>query len=381
MINILFLIDRFDHERAGTESQVAQLIKLLDKKKFNLHVIVLHKSKCLEQICAESDVSFFEFKRSSLSFWGIVKKLKTHAKKNDIDIIHTYFIDSIFIGSIHSFLMPSVLLITSRRDLGYWYTPAKRLFLYFSNMITDRILANSYSVKNNIISNEKANPSKVDVIFNGIDINKYYDFGLRAGTTDSLRQQLSIARNDIVFGFVGNLRPVKRPLDFINALVILNKTFTSWKAFVLGDGILKKEMQLKIEKNNLSEKIFLLGSVDNAFEYYAIMDIGVICSGSEGFPNSVLEMVASGVPVIGTNTGGISEIVNVAGGVLVSVGDVLQLAKSMLELASNKTIRDQINDNYCQYIKKFDWKVIIPQYGNYYISLFSGGRKGGGNNV
>ena len=371
MINLLFFIDRFDHERAGTEKQVAHLVRFIDRDKFNLHISVLTPSKCLKKICREEDVVFFELDKKKHSFLRVYKKISDFVKNKHINMIHTFFIDSIFIASLIKLFNPAIFLITSRRDLGYWYSSTNRVFLYFSNIITDKIVANSFSVRENVILKEKAKPSKVNVIYNGVDIFHYSPVTMDRGVINSLHGQLGIISGEIIFGFIANLRPVKRPLDFIQALIALNKTFTSWKAVVLGDGALKNDMQRMIIENNLTGKVFLQGSVENVTDYYRIIDIGVICSTSEGFPNSVLEMIAAGIPVIGSDVGGTAEIINSAGGKLVAVGDIKGLSQAMRRLAFDEEQYDAIRTKYKLYIKQFQWDGVMDQYKKLYLSFNS----------
>ena len=368
MINLMYLIDRYDHDRAGTEKQFLEILKRIDKNKFRLHVIVLSRSIILKNKCRELLIEYVELKRGKLINIASLIFINIYIIRNNIDIVHTFFIDSIFYASITKILNLKLKVITSRRDLGYWYSPVKLFLLRLSNLICDKILANSEAVREVVHLKEKAHYSKIDVIYNGIS-SKYYEKN-KIDFYCQPRDESLNSKPFIVFGFIGNFRPVKRPLDFINALSLFNKKYKNWKAIMIGDGKLMSHIKKTIKILKLEKKIMITGSVNNPLDYFHIIDIGILCSESEGFPNSLLEMRAFGIPLIGTFIGGSKEIIQDDGGLYYDVGNIEQLSECLLFLTNDFELRRKISKKSLNFIKKYNWNNIILKYEDEYLKLF-----------
>lgn len=95
---------------------------------------------------------------------------------------------------------------------------------------------------------------------------------------------------------------------------------------MVGDGELKQNIEYRIKKYNIDDKVVLVGNVSNVNYYLSNADIFVLSSDYEGLPLSILEAMASGLPIISTNVGGVADIVT-NNGILVSAKDKVGLVK------------------------------------------------------
>ena len=142
------------------------------------------------------------------------------------------------------------------------------------------------------------------------------------------------------------LTPVKRVHLIIEALSKIKKYKIEWVHF--GDGLLKQELEKlanSVLPNNV--KYNFAGFVDNSYiyEYYAKnpVDLFINCSGSEGIPVSIMEAQSFGIPVMATNVGGTSEIVNNDNGYLIESNDniVDSMFFVLIKILQNKSIHNQ----------------------------------------
>ena len=103
--------------------------------------------------------------------------------------------------------------------------------------------------------------------------------------------------------------------------------------YIIGDGEEKENLVKQIEKLGLQKKVFLLGRIENARKYLKAFDIFTLTSRTEALPYAFLEAGLAGLPVVTSRVGGIPEIVeNEKNGILVEVGNVAEIAKSLKNL-------------------------------------------------
>src|SRR3989337_3468325 len=168
-IKVMYLIDFFGGPYGGTERQLYELIKGLDKKIFQPHLAIFRHTSFTEDKTAHFPCPITALNISKLtSLDSLLKllKLSRHIRSEDFRLVHIFFNDAAI--SLPLFCkMGGARVISSRRDMGFWYTTRNLLFLKISNLLVDRIVANSNAVKDNVNKKEGFPNDKIDVIYNG----------------------------------------------------------------------------------------------------------------------------------------------------------------------------------------------------------------------
>ncbi len=109
---------------------------------------------------------------------------------------------------------------------------------------------------------------------------------------------------------------------------------------IIGGGSLKEELAFAIKKSGLNNNVFLLDIRNDVEEILQITDVGVLTSDTEGLPNTVIEMLASGVPVVATNCGGTLEVLDDGQtGFCVGINDEYAMAQQTLRLLRDDALR------------------------------------------
>lgn len=196
----------------------------------------------------------------------------------------------------------------------------------FSIERSDQITAVSQFLKAETFNAFQCTACRVSVIYNFVDSDLYN----RSRYTPTMRRQFAPARPVIMH--VSNFRPVKRVRDVIRIFAKINAELPSVLVMV-GDGPDRGAAEEEARTLGVETAVYFLGKIDNVAPLLADADLFLLPSNSESFGLSALEALASGVPVVASDAGGLPEVVkhNVTG-MLCPVGDVDGMASAALDI-------------------------------------------------
>jgi glycosyltransferase involved in cell wall biosynthesis len=179
------------------------------------------------------------------------------------------------------------------------------------------------------------------LIFNGIDERA---FRRRSPAVDSpLRQRYAVPANRLVVGSLGRLSPEKGYEILIDVAAVLRSRGLDFELWIAGEGELRSRLERRIQLRGLGDRVKLLGFWADPAELYQALDLFVLSSLREGFPNVLLEALASEVPVVSTVAGGVSRLVDDGRtGLLCPVGDVAALAAALERALVDPPLRGRL---------------------------------------
>ncbi|QED48413.1 N-acetyl-alpha-D-glucosaminyl L-malate synthase BshA [Cytobacillus dafuensis] len=205
----------------------------------------------------------------------------------------------------------------------------------------------------------------IEVVYNFIDERIY-----RQTNSYYLREEYGIKDEEKVVIHVSNFRGVKRVQDVVKAFAKIAKKIPA-KLLLVGDGPEISVVCKLVTELGINEQVLFLGKQDNLEELYSISDLMLLLSEKESFGLVALEAMACGVPCIGTNIGGIPEVItHEKNGYLCELGDIETIAEKGISLLSDKALHQKfsaeaINSAY----KNFRSELIVNQYENIYYNL------------
>ncbi len=365
-ISILFCIDSVG-EAAGTERCLAELIRRLDRTRFDVHLCCLADSPLLMEFggCCHTQVLPVTqvFRPHGLVQ---VRRLRQYIDAQHIDIVHTFLPKATIVGVLAAKGSRAKAVITSRRSLGYYYTPLLlRLFRYL-NRHTTRVLANCERVRRFTIDTERVPAQKVDVLYNGVDIARY---GSRTSDRSAL-DALGVPPATVV-GVVANYRPVKDLALFLRAARLVANEAPETVFLLIGDGPLRGELRSLAEELGIAGRVFFTGGRGEVTDYLPHLAVGCLSSSSEGFSNAILEYMASGLPVVATDVGGNAEAVeDGVSGYLVRERSPEAFAAPILRLLRDREQRAAMGrKSFERCREKFDLAGAIRAQERYYSAL------------
>jgi glycosyltransferase involved in cell wall biosynthesis len=201
----------------------------------------------------------------------------------------------------------------------------------------DRVVAVSDALKTLLIQHGVAG-HRIRVVHNAIERSA-------AAASTSIREvrlRHDLAAGEKVIGVIGRLNPEKGQKIFLRAMEKTLRHVPGVKALIIGDGRDRPALQNFCRERGLAGHVLFLGFQENIADYYQVLDLLVQPSFSEGLPNTVLEAMSFGVPVVATAVGGVPEIIENGNGVMVPPNDPEALAEKMVELLKDDALRQAI---------------------------------------
>ena len=365
MNNIVFL--HSSSELYGSDRSLLNLVKNLDKDKFNITVILPEDGPLVDKINSFDNVEVIinelaVLRRKNLSLSGMskyfielirsIKFINNLIKEKSIDIVYTNT-SVIFVGGISAKICKVKSVWHIREIIKSKYE--RFIVSKIVNIFSDYIIANSKATAEAISKNK----DKVKVVYNAIDIEK--NSGLE--DIDEVYKEVAAtivrSNNKIKIGMAGRINRWKGQKLFVDMAKLVSEENDNVEFLIAGDVYKGEDYILDnlkgyILESGVKDKIGLLGQVDNMSNFYKKLDIFVLPSiQPEPFGLVVIEAMNNKLPVVATNHGGPVEIIdNNIDGFLVDYKDAREMAQVVNKLIKDKELRNYISANAEKKVKE-----------------------------
>ncbi|MGK0378392.1 N-acetyl-alpha-D-glucosaminyl L-malate synthase BshA [Patiriisocius sp. Uisw_017] len=206
----------------------------------------------------------------------------------------------------------------------------------------------------------------INVIPNFIDTKSFQN-----PYTDCQRDLMALP-NERIITHVSNLRPVKRIQDVIQIFYQIQREMPA-KLLIVGQGPEKEPAEQLTDQLGIADKVIFFGNSNEVDKILCFSDLFLLPSEKESFGLAALEAMASGVPVISSNTGGLPEV-NIDGesGYLSNVGAVDEMAQNALKILRDDTTLAQFKAKSRKSAARFDTHTVVPIYEKIYRDAIAG---------
>jgi glycosyltransferase involved in cell wall biosynthesis len=322
----------------------------------------------------------FPFPRlfSPASFLRLVMFLR----REKFDLVHAYLTYSNIIGSLAGRLSGTPV-IASLRNAEYHlhkHTLRTQIEDFILQHLANRVFANGNAVGE--VARLRSGKTPVDVIVNAVDMIP----SVSEEDRSSLRYELVGDAQRLLILTVGRLTAAKGFVDLLDAFKIVHSVHPHAALIIAGGGTLREDLINHLNKLELQNDIFLLGSRNDVPRLLAAADIYVNSSLWEGTPVSVLEAMSAGLPVVATTVGESPFLLSQETGLLVPPSQPEKLAAALISLvdspqkrvAYGHAARIRIKENYgrviwCRKILELYTKI-LPKANEYLVKFNETGK-------
>jgi L-malate glycosyltransferase len=321
-VPIAFVMAGF--QPGGTERQMIELVRRLSPDRWTVHVACFHARGAWFNRVAEAAASVTEFPLDSFRSSQAMRQSWAFARwcrKRRIAIVHTVSIAANIFGQPGAALGRVPVRIANRREINPDKTPVEIAAQRAAYAFAHKVVANSLAAAARLRL-ERVPARKIAVVPNGLDFDRFASRPPR----DELRRVVVVA----------NLRREKGHDVLLEAVPLVLRKFPDARFALAGGGPELEPLKARAEAAALSHAVTFLGHQEDINACLTANDIFVLPTRSEAFPNSVLEAMASAMPIVASHVGGIPELVeNGHTGMLVPPGDPHSLADRICRLMTN----------------------------------------------
>lgn len=365
---VLWLVDSMAAD-AGTEQQILHLGSRIDRSRFQLQLVTLEASSRDSEISKSLPLVSFPMRR----LWaphGLLQilRLAAYIRRHRFQLVHGFTFKSSVVAALAGNLAQAPLVLTSRRNLGYYYTPRILSIVKLLNKRVTRVVANSEAAKVVALNHEKIDTSKIDVLYNGVDCARFE----RPAKGDGA---VPLPQGKRIVGVVANYRFVKDLPLFLRAAALVAQEIPDAAFLLVGTGGQQAELEQLAAELGIADKVIFTAGQGSVEWYLQHMSVACLSSHSEGFSNSILEYMASSLPVVATDVGGNREaVIHGETGYLVSERDPRSFAEPVIRLLANEGLRKQMGQNgqrVCR--RRFRMEIAVLTMERYYRALIETG--------
>src|SRR5262244_375078 len=336
---VLHLITSF--EVGGTERQAVELLKRIDRRRFDVRLGAVRLEGPLYPEVAALFPRIPQFPLTSFYNANAAKqlmRLRNWMVSERVDILHAHDFYAGLLGAAAARLA-NVRVIACQRHMRLSDRRVHEWGTRLTLRLAHRVLVNSEAIRTHLLAGGHVAPEKIVVIHNGLSAaaeRAALDDDGRSKQRAALLRELNLDEGAKLIGIVARLQPVKGHRYFIEAAGRIAAVEPKAHFLLVGDGALRREIEEQAARVGVNDRVHLLGDRNDAALIAAGFDVAVLASLSEGLPNAVMEAMAAGAPVVATAVGGTTELViDDATGFLAPPANAEALAHRILSVLRN----------------------------------------------
>lgn len=379
IMRVVYFIDKM-RSTGGTQTHLLELVSRLNPERFEPSILSLTSlgdesdpfrdaSLPIAQKLRERGIPLHVLgteriygRRATRAFFSAVR----HLRRIRPDVVHTYLSSANVFGAAASTVARVPHLLTSRRDTGFGDSKMIRRALRLTNLRARGVIAVSDEVANGVKATEGIAPPFLRVIPNGIDATRFSPKGNRLET----RGRLGLPATSPIAITVTHLTRIKGVDLLVDAARDVVRAIPDVRFLIVGAGNLWQEITSKIREYDIGENVVLLGERSDVPDLLDAADIFVLPSRSEGQPNSLLEAMATCLPVVATRVGGVPELLSDREQGLMVEPRADEIARATTELLSSVELAQRLGTAARQRVlRDFNVSGMVRTYEELYLEV------------
>ena len=343
-VRVLFVIDNM--RLGGTELNAVRTAERLDRDRFDLRVVCLGDPGPLTERYRAMGIPVVGFRLRSLYGASMLTAglgFARYLRRERVQIVHAHDMYSNIFATVWARVARTPAVVASRR---WWHSlPNRKLQLgnRAAFRLADAVLANSPEVARSVREEAGIAAGKVKTVTNFVDEGAFATPA--PAELAASRRAWRVPAEAVVVGCVARLDPVKDHATLLRAVQALRARFPQLHLVLIGDGPVREPLEALARALELGEAVTFVGEVRDGRNHHHGFDISTLSSLSEGFPNTLVEAMAAGRPVVATAVGGsVDAVVDGETGLLVPPSSPERLAESLARLIESPALRRRMGD-------------------------------------
>jgi glycosyltransferase involved in cell wall biosynthesis len=347
----------------GCERDLTKLALGLDRSLFLPHVGCFRDQGMRAAELREAGIPIVRFPVTSFrspSFLKGVLAFRRYTSEHGIRLLHTFDAPTNVFGIAAARLTGMRPALASQ--LWFLETIQRQLWALhrLSLRYADAVVVNSHAVEKQLLEREGFAARHIHVSHNGVETEVF-----------TPRSQGAAAENGVVIGAVCALRAEKRLDVLIDAFAQVRRQYPASRLLIVGSGEMLPALEQQTARLGLGESCTFEPAQSDVAPWLRRLDVFVMCSESESFPNSLLEAMACGCCVIGSDVGGIPELIESGrSGLLFRSGDAHDLAARLFDVLEGQVFRLSLAAQAARRAREhFSMQQAVARMGQLYSSL------------
>ena len=340
-MNIAFLMDGFGV--GGTELNAARTLEALARRDVHTTVMHLQADGPLRARIADAGHHLIHVPIAPLWHPQIVSSiisLKRELRKARATVLHSQDIYSNIVGVMAGQVHGHLPVLTSRRWVAEVPNRALLPMNAWAHRLSTLVLPNSNALFSTLQS--EGVPSKKILLHENF-VDESALTLLAAESRHQWRNELNVPKGALIVGCVARLSRVKRHDILLRSFAHVAIAIPAAILMLVGDGDLRGVLEELVIELDLQKRVLFTGTLPNSPLTQQIFDVAVLTSENEGFPNSLVEAAAVGVPMVSTRVGGVPDILlDGVTGVEIAIGDEWSTADALITLLRDDTLRERM---------------------------------------
>jgi len=294
------------------------------------------------------------------------RELEKFVRRKEIDVVHAHMARDYSLASYAARRRQTKFIVT--RHVLFKLNRLHRHTLSRAACV----IAVSQAVAKELRTSQVVRNDQIAVIHNGIDVESIRKTCAELHRGVFLRTiglPVGVPCDGALVGSIGELRTLKRHDDFIRAAALVHKEFPETQFVLAGVGDGREQLGKLVAELGLTDRFHFLGWLDDVDKLLCAMDVFVSASETESFGLAIVEAMAAGTAVVATATEGAQEVIeDQKTGLLVPIGDVDRIARSVVNLLSDPEKRERITTESVKSVaKKFSLTRMVDDIEKIYL--------------
>jgi glycosyltransferase involved in cell wall biosynthesis len=372
-VPVVFVLDNL--RVGGSELNAVRTAERLDRRRFDLRVVCLSGDGPLTERYRALGVPIVSLPLHSLYGTSMVAcglRFASYLRSEGVQVVHAHDMYSNIFVTPWSRLARTPVVIVSRR----WWNSLPNRKLQLGNLVAfrmaDAVLANSPTVARSVEMTERVRSDRVWVVTNFVDEEAFV--ALSEQQRLLTRTEWGVAPGAVVIGCVARLVPIKDHATLLRAFALLREQHVNTHLVLVGDGETRADLEALAVSLGIADTITFVGELRTGQNQHRAFDISTLCSLSEGFPNSLVEAMAAGMPIVATDVGGVPDAVTHGeNGLLVQPRNPEALSRALAVLVDNAPMRRTMGDiGRSRAHERFRAQAAVGSLETMYASLLAG---------